>query len=47
MARTAAVAYHIALQGLANEVVLLEQDRFVLIFAYLSYNSENMSNFHL
>lgn len=28
----AAVAYHLGLKGLGSEVVLLEQDRLVLIF---------------
>lgn len=39
MVRAAAVAYHLALQGYGNEVVLLEQDRYVLICAYIFFRN--------
>lgn len=35
MVCAAAVAYHLALQGYGHEVVLLEQDRFVVIFVHI------------
>lgn len=38
---SAAVAYHLAVQGLGHEVVLLEQDRFVLFLQKYSFPFES------
>lgn len=46
----AAVAYHLALQGFGHEVVLLEQDRFVLLLffcLFIQMANENEINLSL